>query len=176
MTTAVEVRVLAAAVDASARCVMARETLWIERSSVELVAFDTGAVDLSLLPIVRVRNCSRFCCVHQTDAVSRACASALVTTISPSRLGHPIAVDDDKRLLLTPRERTFTNSFAPGVTNREIGTLLYIEESTVKAHTHRIYDKLGVRSRGALTVQAALERGDQATSATESSSSRRTSW
>ena len=57
-----------------------------------------------------------------------------------------------------------------GISNREIGRVLFIEESTVKAHTHRIYDKLGVRSRSALAVQAALERADQATSATESGS------
>ena len=35
-------------------------------------------------------------------------------------------------------------------------------------HAHHIYDKLGVRSRSALTVQAALERA-QATSAIETS-------
>ncbi len=44
-----------------------------------------------------------------------------------------------------------------GLTNREIAKLLFIEESTVKAHTHHIYDKLGVRSRTALIVQALLE-------------------
>ena len=47
-----------------------------------------------------------------------------------------------------------------GLKNREIGKLLFIEESTVKAHTHHIYDKLGVRSRRALIVQAMLERAD----------------
>ena len=57
-----------------------------------------------------------------------------------------------------------------GLKNREIGKLLFIEESTVKAHTHHIYDKLGVHSRTALIVQAMLERSDQATSATESTS------
>jgi DNA-binding NarL/FixJ family response regulator len=44
------------------------------------------------------------------------------------------------------------------LTNREIARLLFIEESTVKVHVHHIYDKLGVRSRVALTVQAQLER------------------
>ena len=87
------------------------------------------------------------------------------------RLGYPIAVNDDKRLLLTPRERDVFELLRTGITNREIGKLLYIEESTVKAHTNRIYEKLGVHSRGALVVHAALERGDQATSATESSAS-----
>ena len=42
-----------------------------------------------------------------------------------------------------------------GLSNREIAKLLFIEPSTVKVHAHRIYDKLGVRSRTALAVQAA---------------------
>ena len=58
-----------------------------------------------------------------------------------------------------------------GLTNREIARLLFIEESTVKVHVHHIYDKLGVRSRMALTVQAKLERSGQATSAIGATSS-----
>ena len=87
-----------------------------------------------------------------------------------SAVGQPIAFKD-KRLLLSPREREVYELLRGGLTNRQIGKLLFIEESTVKAHTHRIYDKLGVRSRNALTVQAALERADYATSATDVSSS-----
>ena len=78
-------------------------------------------------------------------------------------------MNDDKRLLLTPREMEVFELLRTGLPNREIARLLFIEESTVKAHAHRIYDKLGVRSRSALAVQAALERSGQATSATESS-------
>jgi DNA-binding NarL/FixJ family response regulator len=62
-----------------------------------------------------------------------------------------------------------------GMTNKEIGRVLYIEESTVKVHVHHVYDKLGVRSRLALRVQAKLERTSQATSATDVDSSRNTS-
>lgn len=43
----------------------------------------------------------------------------------------------------------------------QIAELLFISESTVKVHVHHIYDKLGVRSRTALAVQAMLERADQ---------------
>jgi hypothetical protein len=50
-------------------------------------------------------------------------------------------------------------------------TASFIEESTVKVHAHHIYDKLGIRSRTALTIDAMLERADQATSATDSSGS-----
>ena len=37
-------------------------------------------------------------------------------------------------------------------TNAEIGRRLFIAESTVKAHTHRLYEKLGVHSRRALLL------------------------
>ena len=42
--------------------------------------------------------------------------------------------------------------------NAEIGRRLFIAESTVKAHTHHVYDKLGVHSRKALMLNAA-QRG-----------------
>ena len=46
-------------------------------------------------------------------------------------------------------------SSAKDFSNAEIGRRLFIAESTVKAHTHRLYDKLGVRSRTALLLNAA---------------------
>ena len=67
---------------------------------------------------------------------------------------------------MTPREREVFELVRQGLSNREIARLLFIEESTARVHTHHIYDKLGTRSRVALRVQAALERADQATSAT----------
>jgi len=80
-------------------------------------------------------------------------------------VGHGVSVEDDPRVRLTPREREVFELLRQGLTNREIAKLLFIEESTARVHTHHIYDKLGTRSRVALTVQAALERADQATSA-----------
>jgi DNA-binding NarL/FixJ family response regulator len=79
--------------------------------------------------------------------------------------GHPLP-GGDVRDRLSPREREVYELLRQGLTNRQIAELLVIEESTVKAHAHHIYDKVGVRSRTALAVQAALERSDQATSAT----------
>jgi DNA-binding NarL/FixJ family response regulator len=80
--------------------------------------------------------------------------------------GHAIPTRGDRRKTLSPREREVYELVIQGLTNREIAKLLFIEESTVKVHVHHIYDKLGVRSRIALTVQAKLERSGQATSAT----------
>ena len=80
-------------------------------------------------------------------------------------VGQPISSGVDPRSTLSPREREVYELVVQRLTNREIATLLFIEESTVKVHVHHIYDKLGVRSRLDLIVQATLERSGQATSA-----------
>jgi DNA-binding CsgD family transcriptional regulator len=169
-TSAVEPRVLGPAVDAVCALRDGCADVVDRALHLEQVAFDTGAVDLLvtsyracpelLVILLRASEGRRF-----RDLVERTGDQDLA-----SAAGHPITNRDDRRLLLSPRETDVYELLLTGVTNREIGRLLYIEESTVKAHAHRIYDKLGVRSRSALAVQAALERADQATSAMESSS------
>jgi DNA-binding NarL/FixJ family response regulator len=68
------------------------------------------------------------------------------------------SVDGDRRTLLTPREREVYNLVAQGLTNRQIASVLVISESTAKLHVQHVYNKLGVHSRKALAIQAALER------------------
>jgi LuxR family maltose regulon positive regulatory protein len=48
---------------------------------------------------------------------------------------------------LTPRELEILQHIAAGMTNREIAEALVVVVGTIKAHTNRIYGKLGVRSR-----------------------------
>jgi DNA-binding NarL/FixJ family response regulator len=168
-TTAVEPVVLAPAVDAV--CAIrngARDVL--ERAvALEDVAFSTGAVDLL---VTTYRACPELLSILLRTTQGRRFRE-LVEVVGDSDLattvGHPIALGD-KRLLLSRREKEVYELLRTGLTNRQIAKLLYIEESTVKAHTHHIYDKLGVRSRSALAVQAVLERSDYATSATDASS------
>jgi DNA-binding NarL/FixJ family response regulator len=81
-------------------------------------------------------------------------------------VGCPVTLSDDPKQKLSAREREVYELVIQGLTNREIARLLFIEESTVKVHVHHIYDKVGVRSRVALTVQAKLQQSRQATSAT----------
>jgi DNA-binding NarL/FixJ family response regulator len=81
-------------------------------------------------------------------------------------LGESVALVDEPLVKLTKREREVYELVSAGLANREIAELLVISESTVKLHVHHIYDKLGVRSRAAVVIQAALRRSDQATSAT----------
>jgi DNA-binding CsgD family transcriptional regulator len=168
-TAAVEPVVLAPAVDAV--CALRSGSADVIERAVHLeqVAFDTGAVDLV---VTTYRACPELLSVLLRSAEGRRFRE-LVNNVGDNDLatavGQPIAFDD-RRVLLSPREKEVYELLRSGLTNRQIAKLLFIEESTVKAHTHRIYDKLGVRSRSALAVQAVLERSDQATSATVSMS------
>jgi len=81
--------------------------------------------------------------------------------------GDLILHDDNPKARLSPREREVYELLGQSLTNLQIGQLLFISEATVKLHVHHIYDKLGIRSRTAVAVLAALDRADQATSAIE---------
>lgn len=59
---------------------------------------------------------------------------------------------------LTPRERQVLDALAEGMTNADIGKLLKLRESTVKAYVSRILTELGVDNR----VQAAMVARDLA--------------
>jgi DNA-binding CsgD family transcriptional regulator len=169
-SSAVEPLVLSVAVEAV--CALRDgSTEVVDRAlALEHVAFESGAVDLL---VTTYRACPELLVILLRAAEGRRFRE-LVERVGDDDLartaGYPIAINDDKRLLLTPRETEVYELLRTGLTNREIARLLFIEESTVKAHTHHIYNKLGVRSRSALAVQAALERADQATSATGLSS------
>jgi DNA-binding CsgD family transcriptional regulator len=51
---------------------------------------------------------------------------------------------------LTPSERKVAELVARGMTNREVGTVLFISPKTVEANLARVYRKLAVRSRAEL--------------------------
>jgi DNA-binding NarL/FixJ family response regulator len=55
---------------------------------------------------------------------------------------------------LSPRETEVYELVAQGLSNKEIGSSLFISESTVKVHVSRILDKLGVRSRTEAAARA----------------------
>jgi DNA-binding NarL/FixJ family response regulator len=78
-------------------------------------------------------------------------------TVLPSDVTAKLAhrMTDDS---LSQREREVLALLADGKTNREIGSAIHIEESTVKTHLRSIFTKLHVESRTE-AVTAAMGRG-----------------
>ena len=48
---------------------------------------------------------------------------------------------------ITPRELEVLELIAQGLSNREIAERVFVSENTVKTHSSRVFDKLGVRRR-----------------------------
>lgn len=71
---------------------------------------------------------------------------------------QPFAADLSQlaRLGITQREYEILRLIAEGLSNREIGERAFIAENTVKTHSSRLFDKLGV-SRRVQAVQRARE-------------------
>ncbi|WP_353952601.1 AAA family ATPase [Knoellia sp. S7-12] len=63
---------------------------------------------------------------------------------------------------LTPQEELVADLVASGMTNREVGTELYVSTKTVQYHLTRIYGKLGIRSRGELAALRGSPREEPA--------------
>ena len=76
------------------------------------------------------------------------------------RDGGPFVLDAAKlqELGLTPREHEILGLIAEGLSNREIGERLFVSENTVKTHSSRLFDKMGVNRR-VQAVQKGKELG-----------------
>lgn len=61
----------------------------------------------------------------------------------------PFAVNEDRlrALAITPRELEILGLLAQGLSTREMAAGLFVSENTVKTHTARLFDKLGVNRR-----------------------------
>jgi DNA-binding NarL/FixJ family response regulator len=57
----------------------------------------------------------------------------------------------EARDVLTAQELQIAQMAADGLTNREIGEKLYLSHRTVSSHLYRIFPKLGITSRSALS-------------------------
>jgi DNA-binding NarL/FixJ family response regulator len=171
LSHAVEPAVLVSAVEAIC-ALRAHDVQAIERvRELEHTAFRTGALDLL---VTAYRSTPELLTVllrasPQVDRLVGLIRAAADEDIARA-VGRQVFTGGDPRERLSQREREVYELLTEGLTNREIAKLLFIEESTVKVHAHHIYDKLGMRSRTALAVQALLERADQATLATDTSS------
>ena len=168
LSKVIEPAVLIAAVDAIS-ALKEHQPDAVERVvELERIAFQRGALDML---VTAYRTTPELLSVLLRASAQRDRFVGLIRRVGDEDLtevvGQPIHAGHDPRQTLSPREREVYELLIQRLTNREIAKLLFIEESTVKVHVHHIYDKLGVRSRLALTVQATLERSGQATSATD---------
>jgi len=71
------------------------------------------------------------------------------------RESGPFALNTEslRQIGMTPREHEILGLIAGGLSNREIGEKLFVSENTVKTHSARLFDKLGVSRR----IQAVQE-------------------
>ena len=92
--------------------------------------------------------------VH-TVAAGDSLLSPSVTRLVIDRMAQqptPELAAQGKTDQLTPREREVLQLIARGLSNREIATALFVEESTIRTHVKRILMKLDLRDR----VQAVI--------------------
>jgi len=95
----------------------------------------------------------------RTEVVERHVETVVVREVVVEVPVEPAGqfVRDERQMAtlgLTPRELEILEAIAAGLSNREIGERLYVSENTVKTHSSRVFDKLGVQRR----VQA-VQRG-----------------
>lgn len=83
-----------------------------------------------------------------SPTVTRRLVEAYVRT-PPSDDGVPLALES-----LTERELDVVSGIARGLSNAEIGTELFLGETTIKAHVSHILGKLGLRDRVQVVVLA----------------------
>ena len=168
-TAGVEARVLSAAIDAV--CAVNGRAAGMMDSIEGLVksAFDAGAVDLV---VTAYRGNPDLLAALLASAAARERTMYIVARAGDESLVNAIGRDSiasaDPVETLSRREREVYELVCEGLSNREIARRLFISEATVKAHVHHVFDKLGIRSRTALAMNAARDRWRQAASTASS--------
>ena len=92
--------------------------------------------------------------IHTLAAGDSLLSPSVTRTVIERMAGQPVTPSESSKRLdeLTPREREVLELIGRGLSNGEIATAFFIEESTVKTHVKRILMKLGLRDR----VQAVI--------------------
>lgn len=93
------------------------------------------------------------CCLRAVAAGGTSLDPVLVGRAAATMMARESAMRQ-LRQVLTTREVEIFQLVARGLRNREIAGLLFITEGTLKVHLHRIFDKLGFRSRSDLVAYA----------------------
>ena len=174
-TRAVEANVLCLCVE-TVRALKARDPLLTEsmRALIE-GAFSAGGVDLV---VTTYRASPDLLAALLRDPATAEASGYIVARAGDQALAASMGVDVldalDPIASLSAREREVYDLLCEGLANVDIARQLFISPATVKVHVRHVYDKLGIRSRTALALNAASRRNQAAPIAAvrDSSSSR----
>jgi DNA-binding NarL/FixJ family response regulator len=173
-TRAVEANVLCLCVDA-VRALKARDARLTE--SLRLLvqgAFAAGGVDFV---VTTYRASPDLLAALLRDPVVAETSGYVVARAGDQYLAASLGIDlvgaADPIVSLSVREREVYDLLCEGMANVDIARRLFISPATVKVHVRHVYDKLGIRSRTALVLNAASRRNQAApiAAALDSSSS-----
>ncbi len=158
-TSGIETRVLWPAVQAVVALKRRGPNLIEALESLVQLAFDSGAVE----PLICTYRANRE--VLPVLMSNPTTAERVISALRrggdeqlASDAGASLAQTLDPRSSLSAREREVYDLLCSGLSNRAIAKHLFITEGTVKVHVHHVFDKLGVRSRTALALNAAEHR------------------
>ena len=158
-TRAVEANVLCLCVDAI-RALKSRDPNLPETMR-RLIdgAFAAGGVDYV---VTSYRASPDLLAALLRDPVTAEGTGYIVARASDQPLADSIGLDViaalDPVTNLSAREREVYDMLCEGLPNGEIAHRLFISPETVKVHVRHVYDKLGIRSRTALALNAASRR------------------
>jgi two-component system, NarL family, nitrate/nitrite response regulator NarL len=100
---------------------------------------------------------------RRSEIVAAVLDVARGRTVLPPELAAGLAGEirlraQEQRPVLSERERQVLAAFARGLSVPQVAAELYLGVSTVKTHTQRLYEKLGVSDRAAAVAEA-MRRG-----------------
>jgi DNA-binding CsgD family transcriptional regulator len=169
-TRAVESRVLVHCIQAMAALKTRDPGLSNSIRALIAVAFEAGAVDYV---VTSYRASPDLLASLLRDPVTAERTGYIIARASDQEIARAIGVDALEALdpvsTLSAREREVYELLCDGLSNAAIAKRLFITESTVKVHVHHVFDKLGIRSRTALALNA-ISRRSQAAPAIEDGS------
>jgi DNA-binding NarL/FixJ family response regulator len=158
-TRAIESRVLALCVTAMVALKTRDASLSEALRTLISVAFDAGAVDYL---VTSYRASPDLIAALLRDTVTAERTGYVIARASDHDLARSVGMDVldavDPVSSLSPREREVYDLLCEGLENLEIAKRLFISHSTVKVHVHHVFDKLGIRSRTAVALNAANRR------------------
>jgi DNA-binding CsgD family transcriptional regulator len=167
----IEVRVLIPAIEAAVE--LKRRQSGGRRQIERLLdeAFESCGFDLL---VAAYRSCPELLAVLAHDPDFRERIWPLLLRAGDTRLvtgaGIPHATSNPF-VVLSKREKEISELVCGGLTNRQVAEILFLSETTVKAHLQHIFDKTGIRSRRALAIEASRIKLLQATPTANSGSS-----